>query len=142
MELYRRPLNQFVAGFIGSPAMNFVRGTIRRDGENVGFAAPGLALRVAGDSARHAGDVVLGVRPQDIALDRALDGQPRAVVSLVEPLGSEQIVHLTMNGGGELVALVGSELAPRVDEVVSVRVPPQAAHLFDPVSGARLPASA
>ena len=138
MELYRRPLNQFVAGFIGSPSMNFVRGVARRDGDRAGFTAPGFALSLPIEGARREGDVILGVRPQDIALDRALDGQPRAVVSLVEPLGSEQIVHLTIAGGKDLVALVGSEVAPCIDEVVSLRVPPNATHLFDPDSGARL----
>ena len=141
MELYLRPRNQFVAGFIGSPAMNFVRGTVRRDGSRAAFAAPGLVIPVAGDGLTADADVVLGVRPQDIAVDRTLDGAPRAVVSLVEPLGSEQILHLSVHGGGSLVAMVGSESAPRIDEVVSVRVPPHATHLFDPVSGTRLAGS-
>ena len=140
MELYRRPQNQFVAGFIGSPAMNFVRGAVRRDGAATTFAAPGLVVPLA-DGMPPSGDVVLGVRPQDIAVERALDGAPRAVVSLVEPLGSEQIVHLTVDGGGNLVAVVGSEAAPRIEEVVSIRVPLRATHLFDPVSGARLTGS-
>ena len=141
MELYRRPQNQFVAGFIGSPAMNFVRGSVRRDGSATSFAAPGLVVPLPPDGLPPSGEVVLGVRPQDIAVERALDGAPRAVVSLVEPLGSEQIVHLTVDGGGNLVAVVGSELAPRIEEVVSVRVPARATHLFDPVSGARLTGS-
>ena len=141
MELYRRPRNQFVAGFIGSPAMNFVRGTVRRDGARTAFAAPGLVFPIPAESAQPDGDVVLGIRPQDITVERALDGAPRAVVSLVEPLGSEQIVHLTVDGGGNLVAVVGSEAAPRLDELVSVRIPPGATHLFDPVTGARLASS-
>ena len=138
MELYRRPVNQFVAGFIGSPAMNFVRGIVQRRGDALGFSAPGFSIPIAAGGARHDGDVVLGIRPQDIDLDRSIDGHPRAVVSLVEPLGNEQIVHLSIDGLGDLVALVGSELAPQIDDVVSVRVPLTAAHLFDPASGMRL----
>ena len=138
MELYQRPQNQFVAGFIGSPAMNFVRGRLREENARAAFAAPGLAVPV-GEAAVGAGaDVVLGVRPQDIVVERPLDGGPRAVVSLVEPLGSEQIVHLSVDGGGNLVALVSSASAPRLDDVVSVRIPPRAIHLFDAVTGTRL----
>src|SRR5947199_7263547 len=86
MELYRRPQNQFVASFIGSPSMNFVRGTIERDNGRARFVADGFTLAVP-DSLATRGPVVLGVRPHDIALDGAHEGGPRGVVSLVEPLG-------------------------------------------------------
>jgi multiple sugar transport system ATP-binding protein len=137
MELYRRPLNRFVGGFIGSPAMNFVRGVIQPNGEGRTFAAPGFAIPLP-RAVAHSGDVVLGVRPQDITIDNSPDSGPRAVVSLVEPLGSEQIVHLTIDGLGDLVAVVASEASPRVDERVAVRVPESAIHLFDVGSGERI----
>ena len=137
MELYRRPLNRFVGGFIGSPAMNFVRGVIQANGEGRTFAAPGFVIPLPRAVAR-AGDVVLGVRPQDITIDHSPDSAPRAVVSLVEPLGSEQIVHLTIDGLGDLVAVIASEAAPRVDERMAVHVPVSAVHLFDAGSGERI----
>src|SRR5881398_1615279 len=87
MELYRRPQNQFVASFIGSPSMNFVRGTIERYNGRARFVADGFTLAVPDSLATRAGPVVLGVRPHDIALDGAHEGGPRGVVSLVEPLG-------------------------------------------------------
>src|SRR5256885_20043 len=126
MELYRRPQNQFVASFIGSPSMNFVRGTIERDNGRARFVADGFTLGVPDSLATRAGPVVLGVRPHDIALDGAHEGGPRGVVSLVEPLGSEQIVYVTTPGGHDFVAMVTADFAPRVDEPVALRIAPSA----------------
>jgi len=138
MELYRRPHNQFVASFIGSPSMNFVRGTLTRDNGRARFTAPGLTLAVPDSVAAREGTVVLGVRPHDIGLDGAVDREPRGVVSLVEPLGSEQIVYVTVPGGHDLVAAVGPEVTPKVDEPVSLSIPTAAMHLFDAESGDRV----
>jgi len=138
MELYRRPQNQFVASFIGSPSMNFVRGAIERENGRPRFVAPGLALPVPESASALVGPVVLGVRPHDIALGSTSEGAARGVVSLVEPLGSEQIVYVSVPGGQDFVAAVGPESAPRVDERVALRIAPSAIHLFDPQSGATL----
>ena len=137
MELYRRPENQFVASFIGSPSMNFVRGTVERTGGGPRFVAPGFAIPLPGNGAVKEGPVVLGVRPHDLALQNADNGAGRAVVTLVEPLGSEQLVHVGVPNGQDLVAAVGSEATPRVDDRVSLEVAPQAVHLFDAESGVR-----
>ena len=139
MELYRRPSNQFVASFIGSPSMNFVRGAISRDAGRPRFTAPGgLTLPVPTGLAVRDGPVVLGVRPHDIALGADGNGMPRGVVSLVEPLGSEQIVYVTIPGGADFVAAVGAEATPRVDEPVSLTIPGAAMHLFDAETGGRI----
>jgi multiple sugar transport system ATP-binding protein len=139
MELYRRPSNQFVASFIGSPSMNFVRGAISRDDGRPRFTAPGgLSFPVPLGLALQDGPVVLGVRPHDIALGAAGNGGPRGVVSLVEPLGSEQIVYVTIPGGGDFVAAVGAEASPRVDDPVSLTIPGAAIHLFEAESGQRI----
>src|SRR5690349_3541114 len=84
MELYRRPANQFVASFIGSPSMNFVRGAISRDGGLPRFTAPGgLTIAVPTGLPAHEGPAILGVRPHDIVLGPADNGAgaPRGVVS-------------------------------------------------------------
>ena len=140
MELYRRPVNQFVAGFIGSPAMNFIRGEVTRDATGPVFSAPGLRLPIASNGAltRASGDVVLGVRPPELVIDRGTNGDASASVSLVEPLGNEQIVYLTLAGGGDLVAVLPAETPLTVDQMVSVHVPGPAVHLFDAASGVRL----
>jgi multiple sugar transport system ATP-binding protein len=138
MELYRRPHNQFVASFIGSPSMNFVRGAITRTNGRAEFTSAGLTVPVASGAAIREGPVVLGVRPHDLGLGAATNGAPRGVVSLVEPLGSEQIVYVTVPGGNDFVAAVSSEATPRVDDAVSLTIAPGAMHLFDPETGGRL----
>jgi multiple sugar transport system ATP-binding protein len=139
MELYRRPANQFVASFIGSPSMNFVHGVIARDGGRPRFtAAGGLGIDVPAGLDAPEGAAILGVRPHDIVLGPGRDGGPRGVVSLVEPLGSEQIVYVTVAGGADFVAAVGAEATPRVDDPVSVTIPPAAVHLFEADSGRRI----
>jgi multiple sugar transport system ATP-binding protein len=126
LELYRRPANRFVAGFIGSPAMNFLSGAL------VHAVLPEL---------RHDGDsLVAGIRPQDVTLDDRppAEGNLRGTVWLVEPLGSEQLVHMTVGDARDVVAIAPADLAVRADDVVSLRIAPDAVHLFDATSGARV----
>jgi multiple sugar transport system ATP-binding protein len=140
MELYRRPANQFVAGFIGSPAMNFVEGTLRRDGDACVFASVAVTLPVAcvpvdGDP------VVLGVRPEHITVgDPMADGAGvvRGAVALVEPIGGEQIVHVTLADGAGLVAMAPPDTPIAVDDKVSLRIPRDAVHLFRAQDGGRV----
>ena len=88
LELYDRPANLFVAGFIGSPAMNFIAGTVRKDGF---LTADGLLLPLDARVASHIGNAaVYGIRPEHLVLDRA--GLPFAV-ELIEPTGSETQVQ-------------------------------------------------
>ena len=138
MELYKQPRNRFVAGFIGSPSMNFVRGTIERGDNGPRFAAHGLSFALPPSACTREGPVVLGVRPHDLVLEQSPNGGSRGVISLVEPLGSEQIVHVSVGAGDELVAAIASERAPRVDETVALRIAPGAVHLFDATTGERL----
>jgi len=140
MELYRRPANQFVAGFIGSPAMNFVEGTLRRDGDGWLFASPALTLPVACAQAGRE-RVVLGVRPEHITIvGPAADGVGvvRGTVALIEPLGAEQIVHVTLADGVGLVATVPPDAPVAVDEPVSLRIAPDSVHLFRASDGRRV----
>jgi multiple sugar transport system ATP-binding protein len=108
-ELYDRPKNLFVAGFIGSPAMNFLSGTLQReDGHHVvDLGANRIRLEPAVVSARPAlqnyvdQPVIIGIRPEemeDAALATGGDGTTLdAVVELVEPLGSDLVVHLSVD---------------------------------------------
>jgi multiple sugar transport system ATP-binding protein len=143
MELYRRPANQFVGAFIGSPAMNFVSGQLDHARGGSIFSSAAVTMEVPCDGAA-GGEVVLGIRPQDVtfagrdARDASESGALRGTVSLVEPLGSEQIVYLSI-GAQNLVAIAPPDLSLHVDEVVPLRIPSSAVHLFDARSGARLP---
>jgi multiple sugar transport system ATP-binding protein len=142
MELYRRPANKFVAGFIGSPAMNFIEGVIQRSDAAIAttglctFKGIDLSLDVPCDADRH-GRVYLGVRPQHIEVTVA-ENRPRAEVGVVEPMGNEQIVYVTLSGGDKLVAVAPPEAVIRPGDTVSIDVRPEGVHLFDAESGKRI----
>jgi len=129
LELYDRPANLFVAGFIGSPAMNIIGGTITEGG----FEAAGITLPLpAGVTAR--GRASYGIRPEHLAM--AGDGLA-ATVTLVEPMGSETQVSMTL-GEEAIVGVFRERLSARPGETIRVRPDPAAIHLFDAESGARI----
>jgi len=133
-EVYDHPANLFVAGFIGSPPMNLLPGTLR-DGVltagSVRMPRPGSA-----------GDVVLGVRPEALVPVSVDDGRPviELTVDVVEPLGSEVMVHGLVGGeaGAGVTARLeaGARLTP--GEQLRLGFDPAAAHVFDAASGAAL----
>jgi multiple sugar transport system ATP-binding protein len=132
-EVYERPANLFVAGFLGAPAMNLVGGTLDAGGR---FAAGALALDVAGARAA-AGPrrAVLGIRPEHIAIAA---GAPLAgTVTLVEPMGNHQVVWIDA-GGQPLSAIVHDNRAFAPGAAVRFAVDAARASLFDPDSGQRL----
>ena len=136
MELYQRPANKFVAGFIGSPAMNFIEGVIQR--AEVGTRASGmcsfkgidLTLDVPCDNESR-GRVYLGVRPQHIEVSSDGQNRPQAEVGVVEPMGNEQIVYVTLSGGDKLVAVAPPQAVIRPGDTVSIRIKPEGVHIFD-----------
>ena len=143
MGLYHQPANKFVAGFIGSPAMNFIEGVIRRDGPGVERTFHGIDLTIDVPlEAEAPGRVFLGVRPQHLEVigganaggERTL----RAEVGVVEPMGNEQIVYVTLSGGDRLVAVAPPEQQVKPGDIVAMRVRPEGVHVFDAESGARL----
>ena len=121
MELYRRPVNQFVAGFVGSPEMNFLPGHLSPHAPRP--------------------DLVLGVRPHDVAIRPAGDGDLQAVVDVVEPLGSELIVYLKLDQNGEVLVVrtvTPPDLEIEPDTVVGLRLDPGRLHWFDRDTGLRV----
>jgi ABC-type sugar transport system ATPase subunit len=118
LDVYARPANTFVAGFIGSPPMNLLPAPLP------GVSAPA--------------DAMIGVRPHDIVVGGA--GSLRATVDLVEPRGHDAVVHLTLQGDtpGELVAVVSANQAPSSGDEVTVDLGRDGVHLFDSASGARI----
>jgi multiple sugar transport system ATP-binding protein len=132
-EVYERPANLFVAGFLGAPAMNFIRGAL--DGRG-GFSAGPLALDVsAAGVAAGARPAVLGVRPEHIAIT---PGAPLAgTVTLVEPMGNHQIVWIEA-GGQLLSAIVHDNRGFAIGQAVTFAVDAGRASLFDPESEQRL----
>ncbi|MGH7603773.1 MAG: ABC transporter ATP-binding protein [Gemmatimonadaceae bacterium] len=141
MELYEKPANKFVAGFIGSPGMNFFKGDLARtDVGTCTFRGADLTIRVACETASTVA-VFIGVRPQhlEITSDGARgDGTLRGEVGVVEPMGNEQIVYVTLPSGERAVAV--APVQPRIvaGEAVSIRVRPEGVHLFDALTGKRV----
>jgi multiple sugar transport system ATP-binding protein len=129
LELYDRPANRFVAGFIGSPAMNFLPGTL--DGGSVRIG--GFSMAAAARGAK-AGEVVVGIRPEH--LDLAAEGLEAEVV-VVEPTGSE--TQLFARVGEQEIAAVFRERHEFVPgQRIRLRPRADCLHLFDPSSGQRI----
>ena len=138
-ELYDRPANVFVAGFIGSPAMNIVRGQVVDGGVSVG----GLAVPVPRDLLAQLGGastVDVGIRPESFELTP--DASPLKLdVRLVEELGADAYLHGTVHHGGEdrqMVVRVDGRRPPVMGSSVELLVRAGEIHLFHPETGLRL----
>jgi multiple sugar transport system ATP-binding protein len=136
LELYDRPNNLFVAGFIGSPAMNFIKGRLK-DGDpstfvsNGGVAFPVGAQPPASAMGR---DLIYGVRPEHFRQSNV--GIPARVV-VVEPTGSETQVVVDV-GGQELITIFRDRIFAKPDEIMHLDVEARATHLFDAETGQRI----
>jgi len=122
LSIYERPATVFVAGFIGSPAMNLL--PVEWDGRFVRIS-PRLAFALPGFSAPP-GAMTLGIRPEHLELRQ--DGAARGTVDLVEPLGADTLVHLSLDDGPSLVARTVA--CPRPGEPVSLEMSLDRLHLF------------
>jgi multiple sugar transport system ATP-binding protein len=142
MEIYRRPANVFVAGFIGSPTMNFVSGRLGGDGGRLQFQSPYFNLALESlPTARPEQEVRLGVRPQDIRVVEPTDADARGRVDVIQSLGSDMVVYLKMAGGDREVTLtvvLPADLPIRVDDTIGIQFCRNRLHLFEAREGARL----
>ncbi|MBZ6078244.1 ABC transporter ATP-binding protein [Microvirga puerhi] len=135
LDLYDNPANQFVAGFLGSPAMNFLKGQIVA-GTNPVFRAKGnIELPLAPTRRVQEGQAVLGIRPEHIYIDS--EGAP-AEIRIIEPTGSETHFVAAI-GDQEIVVVLRDRISARPGEHIPLRIDPSKAHLFDPTSQLRLP---
>ncbi|MGA8970202.1 MAG: sn-glycerol-3-phosphate ABC transporter ATP-binding protein UgpC [Pseudolabrys sp.] len=135
LELYDRPDNLFVAGFIGSPAMNMIKGHIRING-TANFEGPaGVTFSLASASSGNDGrPAVYGVRPEHFSL--ANDGA-EAEVQVIEPTGSELQVVAKL-GGEEIIAVFRERHQFKPGERIRLKPDPRLVHLFDETTGKRL----
>ena len=135
LELYDKPDNLFVAGFIGSPAMNMIKGRIRANGAIAFEGAAGVKLLLgtvpAGSDGRA---VIYGVRPEHFSLS---DDGAEAVVKVVEPTGSELQVVATL-AEQEIIAVFRERHKFKPGDKIRLRPDPQLVHLFDETTGKRL----
>jgi len=135
LDLYDRPGNVFVAGFIGSPAMNMLNGHIRANG-SVTFEGPAgvkfaLGTAPSGSDGRPA---VFGVRPEHFAL---ADDGAEAEVQVVEPTGSELQVVAKL-GGSDIIAVFRERHQFKPGDKIRLKPDPRLVHLFDEQSGKRM----
>jgi multiple sugar transport system ATP-binding protein len=135
LELYDRPDNLFVAGFIGSPAMNMIKGRIRVNG-TASFEGPAgvtfsLAAAGSGNDGRPA---VYGVRPEHFSLS---DDGAEAEVQVIEPTGSELQVVAKL-GGEDIIAVFRERHQFKPGEKIRLKPDPRLVHLFDETTGKRL----
>ena len=143
-EIYARPVNMFVAGFIGSPGMNFIEGTVGSTGGKPQFRAGDVTV----DASRYPFDgnppagarVIFGIRPEHIVFGDAAAAQPFSAevdVEIVEPMGSDTLVW-TKLGGQNLTLRAESERAPREGERIRIGFDPARASIFDADTDTRL----
>ena len=132
LELYDKPDNLFVAGFIGSPSMNFLKGKIA----NGAFVADGgFSLPVGAAPAAWEGKAVIyGLRPEHVRLD---PNGVEAEIIVIEPTGSETQVVLK-TGDQDIVAVLRERIMAKPGEKLRVSSTPSAAHLFDAETGRRI----
>ena len=139
LALYDRPANRFVAGFIGSPAMNFIDGT-QKDGALV--AGNGARLPLQGAAAANDGRaMVYGIRPEHLDLVGEGDGGFDAEVVVIEPTGSETQLFARL-GQQEIVAVFRERHAFAPGQTIHLKPRAAVAHLFDAASGERIEQSA
>jgi ABC-type sugar transport system ATPase subunit len=118
LDVYARPVNTFVAKFIGAPAMNLVPAAL------IGIETPS--------------DALAGIRPHDVIL--GADGQMRATVEFVEPRGHDSLLHLRLDSPGvePVLAIIAGAAAPPAGAHVFLTLPAERRHLFDGRTGVRL----
>ncbi|MDJ0990885.1 MAG: sn-glycerol-3-phosphate import ATP-binding protein UgpC [Desulfobacterales bacterium] len=140
LEVYSRPATRFVAGFIGSPAMNFLEARVSADGRQVTIA-DGKNLSLAGPAPAEVRnrDVILGIRPEHFEVVDAGAVTISLIVDHVEILGADTLVYGRLNDASvELTVRLPDVHHFQTAAALSLVVPPDRLHLFDPRSGARI----
>jgi multiple sugar transport system ATP-binding protein len=138
-QLYENPANLFVAGFIGTPAMNFLNGSVR-DGIDVLVGSARLAEAAPARATPTDARVIVGIRPERITLCAPAQGLP-AQIDLLEPTGLGTILHLRL-AGQRIKVFTTERVTAGVQELVGISVKAADVLLFDPGTGLRLPTRA
>ena len=141
MEIYQRPVNQFVASFVGSPAMNFIHGQIAdgafefANGSANGNGAAMSTIPIG--SSLPAGPAVLGVRPEDLIASENGCRLGQVTLDVIEHMGHETMVHFSL-GGGEHVARLAADARARPGDRLPLAIRAGAIHVFSAADGRRL----
>ncbi|MES3160555.1 MAG: ABC transporter ATP-binding protein [Halorubrum sp.] len=140
-EVYENPVNRFVAGFIGSPSMNFIEVDVDTAGSATTLVnqAAGFELTLSDEYLRghdlRDSRYTLGIRPENITVIEEPDGSElvTTTVEVVEPIGSDNYVHLTLTD--DFLARSRPEIKPEPDQTVGITFDESDLHLFDPQTG-------
>jgi multiple sugar transport system ATP-binding protein len=143
-ELYDHPRNRFVAGFIGSPSMNFA--SLQVDGDRMkgsGFDFPIPSRFRSSIGAASSRSVVAGFRPEHLELGGSGERLTiRAKADVVEYLGNEELLHLTVaDHDGDVIAVVSASHSVHPGDILDLQIPADKLHVFDAESGDAIPAS-
>ena len=137
-DIYHKPSNKFIAGFIGSPQMNFIDVEVRKNG-SVHLLAPGIDIECTPDMSEKVtkgdfGKLIMGIRPESINHVADKNAIPiKGTVYFTERLGAETIVHLKVGEMRIISRIAGDEIFEE-DTPMNMYVPPSKIHLFDPES--------
>jgi multiple sugar transport system ATP-binding protein len=134
LELYRSPRNLFVAGFIGSPRMNFVKGQVRaidETGATLAFAGAVAPIDVEPGSLRQGDEVTVGFRPEHMAEREPGASAFEGRVDAVERLGEASLVYMRLAGGEDVIVRVAGDDPAVPGDLFTARVPHRALHVFD-----------
>ncbi|TPN84319.1 sn-glycerol-3-phosphate ABC transporter ATP-binding protein UgpC [Mesorhizobium sp. CU2] len=139
-EIYRQPGNMFVAGFIGTPNMNFIEVTVERSGNSWTLTGAGTVLSIGGSDfhLEHGGRAVLGIRPPDLKTAGGASGNVlQGTADLIEFHGNDALVTFG-SGGKEISALVPARECPQLRAPVRYTFDEDSIHLFDAATGMSL----
>jgi multiple sugar transport system ATP-binding protein len=143
LEIYQRPANQFVASFIGSPAMNFVDGKLREDGQGLFFDTKHAIVKfpegkasVLRDKGYIGKEVVLGIRPEalhdePVVMDTLKDSIFQANIDVVEFMGSEMFLYVSGFGDNSITARVNARNAFTPNTSIQLAIDMNKTHVFD-----------
>jgi multiple sugar transport system ATP-binding protein len=140
LVLYGEPRNAFVASFIGSPSMNLVRGVIEGRGDATVFRAGGFTVSLPGGLGVASGRrVIMGIRPEHVKVadPDGADDHIEAVLEVIEPMGNEIVLHLSV-GADTMVARVDVQRLPEAGSPLPIRILADRVHLFDAESEERI----
>ena len=129
LEVYEKPRTLFAAQFIGSPAMNVVKGNLK---SGTATLSGGAKLKTG---STHEGDVLIGMRPEHVEIDPK--GPLELVISSAEPLGANTLLHGQLKGSDDLftASLGGVHHLSKATETIRLAISPDKLHLFDPDNG-------
>ena len=136
MDLFMNPANTFVAGFLGSPPMNQMKGTLTESGADVG----GVQIALSASTGGHVGrDVIVGIRPEHVSLEPGAGTSEFPIeLDLVEPLGSEALLHARRDGESLVFKAETNGSINHLNSVTAVHVPENLVKIFDAETGRAL----